>query len=421
MLLRKAVERISNVGHLAVYVAVAGLILSLAFCFLLYPKMADPHHLVLDPDHHGDLGYGIWKYHTFSYYPDRAPTVERGPLYPLFIAGLLIATGDWWPYSVQLGQCVLFVLTCLMVFWTSKILWGRQAAVVVSAVCVIHPLLLWYTSRIWVETMATFLFTAIVASTLYFHLRPNLARGILVGCAVGLSALCKGIFLPYAVLIPILFRCLPRDKIGLRASLPILLAALVLVMPWSVRNWRLTGKVIPMHGRVGFNLKVGDDLIDGLQNSPFSLADLWVGSMDKMAVVEATVPQNLERHNREILLDSVLLKGCLTRYRAHPGFLLKKVAINAWLFWSLGETPKKTLVLSILLVPLFVLFVISAAVIGRRGDLRSVQGIHIALAGLYYAMHLPVEAIARYSVVLVPTMLIYALGPILRPLLEDRE
>lgn len=419
MFVKAAVTRLSNVRCPALYVVVAALICSVLFCFVFYPRMADPYHLELDPDRHGNLGYGIWKYHSLSYYPDREPTVERGPLYPLFIAFLLVITGDWWPYCVQLGQCVLFALMCLTVYWVSKTLWGKQVGLIIAGISVIHPLLLWYTSRMWIETMATFLLTAMIASTLCFSLRPSVWRGVLVGVVLGLGALCKSTFLPYALVIPVLLYFMPRKKTGIGPAAAIFLVAILVVVPWTVRNWKLTGKFIPVHGRVGFNLQVGDDLVEHLSTSLSSLPDLWALSMKQMEPIKSSMPKELKRHEKEILLDSILQEQCLSRYREHPGFLLKKVLVNSWLFWCLGEGPKKTLVLGALLMPLACLLVVSLILIWRRGHMRTIQGVHIFVAFMYYVMHLPVEAIARYSMVLVPTMLMYGLGPLLERLVRD--
>jgi len=82
------------------------------------------------------------------------------------------------------------------------------------------------------------------------------------------------------------------------------------------------------------------------------------------------------------------------------------------MFWTLGETTSKSAIISLLLLPLFILFIRTCIVVGRTGGCRTIQGAHIAMVLAYYAVHLPVEAIARYSVVLLPTMLVYALAPL---------
>lgn len=154
-------------SKLAPYLAaLTALVIAAVFSFGIWPGISVPHHAVLDPDQHGNLAYGILKNHTFSYYPDPQPTVERGPAYPALIALVLVISNGWWPYSVQAAQCVMSALTCLMAYWVSRVLWSRRAAAFVALTVAVHPVLVWYTSRIWVETTAAFLFTSIVAASL---------------------------------------------------------------------------------------------------------------------------------------------------------------------------------------------------------------------------------------------------------------
>ena len=72
-----ALSRIRGINW---YIGLLGTSLSLAFTFLIYPALGSANHAVLDPDLHGPLGFGIWKLHTFSYYPSPALASARGPL-----------------------------------------------------------------------------------------------------------------------------------------------------------------------------------------------------------------------------------------------------------------------------------------------------------------------------------------------------
>ena len=119
MLFGKVLKNVSSIKHIGYYIAMVGLVVALIFSFFIYPKISSPYDVALDPDHHGPLGYGIWKLGSLSYYPDTQPTVGRGPFYPLFVAFCLMVTNGWWPESVQIGQCILFAFTCYLVFWIS--------------------------------------------------------------------------------------------------------------------------------------------------------------------------------------------------------------------------------------------------------------------------------------------------------------
>jgi len=116
----KILARLGAINGIQWYIALIASSLSLIFTFVVYPMLANSSHAVLDPDWHGPLGFGIWKLHSFSYYPSSEPASARGPLYPALIAGMLAVTNGWWPYSVQLAQCVIFGLLCACLLYTSR-------------------------------------------------------------------------------------------------------------------------------------------------------------------------------------------------------------------------------------------------------------------------------------------------------------
>ncbi|MBI1896665.1 MAG: hypothetical protein HYS04_09045 [Acidobacteria bacterium] len=209
-------------------IAVLALVLSLAFVLLVYPSITDPYDAVLDPDRYGPLGFGIWKNGTLAQYPDPEPSVLRGPVYPVFMAACLAVTNGVWPGSVQVGQSLLFAATTLLVFWIAQTLWNRRVAIAAQLACAFHPLLLWYTSRIWIETVLTFLFTALIAAITYFTLRPTPGRAVLPGCTLGVAALAKSVFVPFVVILPLVLVATrlsrPRAAVcaGLAAALWIL-------------------------------------------------------------------------------------------------------------------------------------------------------------------------------------------------------
>lgn len=415
--IRTLVTHLSEIQHSSVFIFLFALVVSLVFTFVVFPRASDVHHLLLDPDQHGNLGFGLWKYHIFSYYPDHEPTVERGPGYPALIAIVLAITHGWYPGSVQLVQCVLFAVLACMVWYVGNSLWNKRVAFLSAMVCALHPLVFWYTSRIWIELTATVLFTAIVVGIVYFSKNQSMGRAISLGVVLGIAALWKSTFLPYVLLIPILLLLLPRQNYRFRMIAAVVFSAVLVIAPWTIRNWKLTGTFIPVHSRLGFNLQVGDDLVENISKSPFALPPIFDISIRKIYDVESTLPKHLKRYQGEIALDRILTKRCLAKYVSTPGFLVRKVIVNAWLFWSLGETPAKTMVITVLLVPLAVLFLISAIIVCKRGQFRSIFGVHIITVLFYYLVHLPVEAIARYSVVLIPTMVLYVVAFVFEPLL----
>lgn len=412
---------LSGWEHVAWYIAILGLGMSLLFCFVIFPGASESQYIPVDPDRHGDLAYGLLQYGSFSYYPETEPSVERGPLYPAFIAVLLWASHDWWPYVIQLAQAFIMAGMCVVVFWTSERLWSRPVAVLTAGICAVHPVAIWYTGRVWIETMSMFLFTAIIAGTLYFTLKPNAKRAVLLGGILGAAPLCKSVFLPYVFLVPFLMWMLKKDRGRLGLAAVAMLCAIVVIAPWTIRNWKLTGRFIPVHARMGYNLEIGDEFVKHIRMSPWAIYRIWYPVSATADAKARAMPQEVPRWQQELWLDSELMKVSLDRYRRHPAFLLKKIVVNAWLFWVLGVTPTKTAAIGSMMLLLVLFTIISTVVVWKRGQMRTIMGVHLTFILVYYGMHLPVEAIARYSVVLVPAMIMYGVGPMTQAWLDRRS
>lgn len=400
--LSQAVGR--HAGWLAAGLA---LITSLVFCFVVYPDAATTHHALLDPDSYGRLGWGLWKYGSLSFYPDQQPTVSRGPAYPAFLAVLLAATNGWWPMSAQVGQCLVFAATCWLVWWLASGLWGRAAGTVAALACAVHPFLVWYTSRIWIETLAAFLFTALLAALLWHASNPRAGKAVLAGGLLGLCILGKSTFLPYIAWVPLGLLLLKPRRFPPLQVIVVPVVALAMVLPWTARNWRLTHRIIPVHLPSGSAFD-GDTIIAHFREQPFALGALCEIARVGRHAAAARIPPEVTGAAREYEYETSLLRASTQRYADHPLFLLKKTIMNAGLFWTLGETRRKSLVISVLVVPFAALFFLSCVLLVRERRMRTFEGIAAAWVLLYYLSLLPINAVARYSMPIVPAVVMYA-------------
>jgi len=410
----KLLLRLSTVRGIGWYLGVVGAVLSLGFTFIIYPTIGDSQHAVLDPDLHGPLGFGLWKLHTFSYYPSSEPASARGPLYPLFIAAMLAVSNGWFPYAVQLAQCLLFGLMCVLVFWTARTLWSPPLAVLASALCAFNPFLIWYTSRIWVEPLMMVLFTALIAAIVRIKRRPSMLSAVLVGLIVGLSVMTKSVYTPFLLLTPLLL-VLPfgrRVPFGLAAI--VLITGLAVITPWTLRNGRLTGIFAPEVGNTGFTLHQGNDFVEDFSKAPFSVSALYPLSLARMRAEDMRdedeiFKPGMNETQRRNALDASRRHIAIHKLIDEPAFFVKKIVYGLLLFWTFGDSLGKSVFIALLQLPLVALF--CAYVIKRRQELtQGAVGICASLIVLFYFAHLPTITLARYSAVLVPAMLIVAVG-----------
>ena len=398
-------------GRVAWHIAALALATSMAFCFVVYPRIARRQRAVLDSDHYGRLGINLACTGTLTHYSSGSgPTVDRGPGYPFFVAATWLAGGGRYPWCVQGAQCVLFSLTCLLVFATARRLWNPRVAAAAALLCAMHPLLLWYTSRIWVETPASFLFVAVVAACVNLHVRASLGRAVLLGLILGVACLSKSTFLPLVVLGPLGVLWVRDNRVGAALAMASMVTAAAVIAPWTARNAALTGRFIPVHLVAGYNFRIGDGMMEHFSEAPFSFEHLWTAGEPERNAVMAKLPGRPKTWQWEVARDRAFLSDSLTRYARDPAFLAKKAAMNAWWFWTLGQTPRKTAALAVMQAPLVILFAISAVMVLRRKGFGSIHTVPIVLVGAYYLAYLPMAACARYSMVLVATMVMYAVA-----------
>jgi hypothetical protein len=401
---------------LAIFVA-------LIFSLWLYPLIAPSFQNEVAIDGHDNLGWSIYRYGTLAYYPSTQPTVLRGPIYPVFIAGILFFDAQHYPQSVQIAQGIIHGFTTLLVFFLTRNLWGRKHAIIASLVCAIHPFILWYCGRVVVETLSTFLFTSIALGFYTLCQRMNIWHSILMGIILAIAALCKETFLPFVVLVPVVLHLVHRSQKGIRFALIICVVANIAITPWTVRNYLLTGKIIPIHVLNGYNFFVGDSFAENYLQSPLGYAKL-IDMLQFPTTQDGTVISHhwLQMANARdgANEDHKLVQRSLKRYMNNPLFLLQKIAFNSMMFWSLSSTPRASIITIIMQFPLLILFGFAVVSIMRKQGIISAASVPIWLIIAYFLLHLPIYALARFSVVLIPTMISYTGGYIVHVLSKNR-
>lgn len=385
------------------------LCLSLVYCYLVYPFWSSALEANIDPDWWGKLGHGLWRRGVLGYPPEFEPVVYRAPLYAMLIAGVLWLTGGAvWPHGIQLVQCLLFAGTCLLTYTLARDMFGRRTGVLACLACAVHPFLIWYTSRLWVESFLAFLFV-LLANVLVRCLKDGRWRWYLAaGVVLGLCALTKSTFLPYFLLMPVALVVSGGKRFAPRAGV-LALTACCVVAPWTLRNYGVTGRFIPVHVGAGVNLAHADCVFENFWRSPFAHTSLgWSCWDDVIKPVERTLPDEMSNADRMMSLDGYFMDQSKRKYREHPGFLIRKMAFNSVMFWVFSGSRVKSAVLAVLQLPVLFLAAWGAAGVVRRHGWRSWRAVMLVLPLVYYLEHLPINAVARYSAVLLPMLLAYA-------------
>jgi 4-amino-4-deoxy-L-arabinose transferase-like glycosyltransferase len=212
----------------------------------------------------------------------------RAPLYPLFLAGSLrLASGDL--HRAALPNIALSVATVYLSYRLALALAGRRSALLAALLTTTLWTLATFASLYMSETLFTFLFTAgllCLAQTTTDNRRPTIRQGdrevsrslagryfgplpcwSLIGCAgtlFGLATLTRSItllFLPVVALWLLLrtqnteHRTTTADiRRRILFSLLFVLCSLAVIAPWTIRNYRAYGRLIPVETGLSYNL-----------------------------------------------------------------------------------------------------------------------------------------------------------------------
>jgi len=280
-------------------------------------------------------GYGyadpfsnVWIAHT-------GPTAWLPPLYPLLLAGIFRVFGVF----THASAWVLFTIQSAFSAATALAIWqiaircfSRRVALWAAWLWALYPAAMQYAVRWpWEMTISTALFTFAVALAIrmkgigeaknapYSHTRSWLLFGLLWGL-IALSNATLLIFLPACGLW--ILAGTRRTQYAVRDAVLAAVVFVACVAPWTVRNYTVFHRFIPLRGNFGAELYMG--------NGPGSTGLL----MEYLHPFQD--PVQLHRYAEVGEVKYVAERGAAAKafIAAHPAHFLADVARRIWFFWA---------------------------------------------------------------------------------------
>jgi len=181
------------------------------------------------------------------------PTSMRPPLYSYLLAGFYQVFPDG-PSAMRVLQAVLDAVTCALVYGLTLRHFGLEAARVAGVLSIFSLSLLFATRHLLAETFMAFFMVAIVYSLDTALTSWRLGAFLLTGVLVGLSTLTKGTTLPLPamLLLPIWASTQWKWRPTLQAGAIVFAGFLLVLLPWTVRNYFVHGEVVPVATQMGW-------------------------------------------------------------------------------------------------------------------------------------------------------------------------
>jgi len=199
------------------------------------------------------------------------PTAALPPGYPAILSLIFRLFGSMTVASARAAVALNLLLsaaTCILIFYFGRKTVGETAAVIAAWIWALYlPVMLSAIFHLWDGTLATFLATAgyLAALALDEHgpedkgKRAWLLYGVLWGVAVLVNPALVAI---YGVLF--LWACRPRGGAGqsfretVAGALLTLVLMTAIVAPWTLRNYRIFHRFIPVRSNLGLELWTGN-------------------------------------------------------------------------------------------------------------------------------------------------------------------
>jgi 4-amino-4-deoxy-L-arabinose transferase-like glycosyltransferase len=389
-----------TVQHRSTIVFILSVLASVAFSFLVFPMLRFPLNLNPDPEGIGRLAGNICGGAGYVWESDegRVPAFDRGPVYPYVVAGIRCLLGDRFLSGVQVFQALCLGLTGLVVYHTTSRLAGSKIALGVQVLTSFNPVLVWYSSRIWVETLHGLLISLLALSLVLLDERPSTRRSLIAGILIGVCALTKSVLLLFPVILFVYLAARVRSRGWLYAGV-LTTAVISVVSPWTVRNYVVSGEFVAVHTTLGLNLFIGDKVAEDVLNPPASSIKYYIqGRMVADSILDGT-SKNAEQPEG----DRILVHSYIGRAVASPVLFLKRVVVNLLTFWYLGESPLKSMILGVFTFPLAV---ISLVCVRRNWSRDRRTRALMLLAAYYWLVHGLILGFGRFSAALIPILLL---------------
>lgn len=193
-------------------------------------------------------------YPQSGYLLQGGPTAIRGPGYPYLLGGVYALSGDSLTAG-RLAGAALGALGVLLLYSIAKRIWGRRIGLLAAALAAAFPPLVLLSRDLVSESLFIALELAAVLCVLEFRRTGGALRWAAgAGALCGLAALTRNTAV--ALVLPValgVWTMRPRLRpASLAAPAIVLGCAVLLVVPWMIRNQAEFGRFVPVTTSSGF-------------------------------------------------------------------------------------------------------------------------------------------------------------------------
>ena len=283
----------------------------------------------------------------FNMLPDSNLLANRAPLFPFILAGVFKFFGQgYWP--TRIFQVCISSLVPVITYLIGKEIAHERVGRVSAYISIFYPFYVFYSGYVLTETLFVFLSCLSLLYLIRFIKTGSYQDSLLAGIFLGLSALTRPIALGFGLFFVMCYFFVSRCR--LKGSAVILATMFLVILPWTIRNYIVFEKFVPITTEAGRVFYSGNNPMNktgGCIRHVDFIEPKETGSMGEVEASKYMFKKGLEfiRHNPVTFLKmSVKKVGRL--WRVFP-------------YWTSGFTNIKYKLISIfsygLILPFFLI------------------------------------------------------------------
>jgi len=374
---------------------------------------------------------------TYGASDEPRPTAVRGPTVVYFFVALLWFFGDH-PWLIVIAQWLVEVGTCAILFFIGiELFQDRRVAFTACLFFAFYVPGMIFTFRAWSEPVFTLVLAGFTLSLLRALRHPSVWRYALCGALLGLAVMARPVMQFYPlVILPILVWATERHWTTVLSRFAVFVVAFAIVLsPWVVRNYLVFDAFIPGSLWSGRPFYEGNFVLDRPDYLRHRGSE--EGNLAFQKVLEARLGPAPDSHDAgsyarikgisELEIDRIASQESVKLVQTFPGRYAILSTVRLFRFWFHhrlvtfviigGKLPKAA---SIAVVNLALLGLAGAALMWFRGPWLHLAVPLIVLIAYNSAVYGATNAVGRYSVPIMPYIMLFAAHTVVQLLAKWR-
>lgn len=249
-------------------------------------------------------GYGFsFDSGWYPFTPADTPTAHWSFAYPLYLLGVYTIFGIHPLIARVIQAAFVGLLTGFLVYRLSKRVFGETVALIAVGMAAVYTYFIYYSAALMTEALFMVASLGVLEFAYLLVERPTWLRALLLGSVLAIAVLLRQAILLFLPVLFIWLWLVGRKKLALYHFIVPLFIVILIVAPWTWRNYRVYNRFLLLNSNAGYAFYSSNHSTLGVKWTPENSV--------------ASVPPDLQGLN-EAQMDSILMRRSIDAVIDNP-------------------------------------------------------------------------------------------------------